>query len=104
MRSTVISQIRARCQIALIIGALFAGAVPAHCASLQDAFDSQKAYAYTAEIAGFGERWPGSPGHQKTEDLTSSPNGFGQCDPPPRLIKMNQDSDPLAPGPCGDSR
>lgn len=37
--------------------------------SLHDAFDSRQAYAYTAEIAGFGERWPGSPGHKKTEDL-----------------------------------
>jgi glutaminyl-peptide cyclotransferase len=38
-------------------------------ASLHDAFNSQQAYAYTARIAGFGERWPGSPGHKKTEDL-----------------------------------
>jgi glutaminyl-peptide cyclotransferase len=38
-------------------------------AQLHDALNSQQAYAYTAEIAGFGERWPGSPGHQKTEDL-----------------------------------
>jgi glutaminyl-peptide cyclotransferase len=38
-------------------------------ASLHDAFDAQQAYAYTAEVSGFGERWPGSPGHQKTEDL-----------------------------------
>jgi glutaminyl-peptide cyclotransferase len=38
-------------------------------APLHDAFNSQQAYAYTAEIAGFGERWPGSPGHAKTEDL-----------------------------------
>ncbi len=37
--------------------------------TLHDAFNSQQAYAYTAEVAGFGERWPGSPGHQKTEDL-----------------------------------
>jgi Zn-dependent M28 family amino/carboxypeptidase len=38
-------------------------------ASLHDGFNSQQAYAYTARIAGFGERWPGSPGHKKTEDL-----------------------------------
>jgi glutaminyl-peptide cyclotransferase len=38
-------------------------------ASLHDAFDAQQAYAYTAQVSGFGERWPGSPGHQKTEDL-----------------------------------
>ncbi len=37
--------------------------------SLHDAFDSKQAYAYTAQVAGFGERWPGSPGHKKTEDL-----------------------------------
>lgn len=37
--------------------------------SLHDAFNSQQAYAYTAEIAGFGERWPGSPGHRKTENI-----------------------------------
>ncbi len=38
-------------------------------ASLHERFNSQQAYAYTAQIAGFGERWPGSPGHKKTEDL-----------------------------------
>jgi glutaminyl-peptide cyclotransferase len=36
---------------------------------LHDRFDSKQAYAYTAEVAGFGERWPGSPGHKKTESL-----------------------------------
>ena len=34
-----------------------------------EAYNPQQAFAYTAKIAGFGERWPGSPGHQKTEDL-----------------------------------
>jgi Zn-dependent M28 family amino/carboxypeptidase len=45
--------------------------VPAFSATpaLHDAFNSQQAYAYTAQISAFGERWPGSPGHQKTEDL-----------------------------------
>ena len=38
-------------------------------APLHDAFDSRRAWAYTAQVAGFGERWPGSPGHGKTEDL-----------------------------------
>jgi Zn-dependent M28 family amino/carboxypeptidase len=33
------------------------------------AFNSQQAYAYTAEVVAFGERWPGSPGHKKTEGL-----------------------------------
>jgi len=37
--------------------------------TLHDRFNAQNAYAYTAQIAGFGERWPGSPGHKKTEDL-----------------------------------
>jgi glutaminyl-peptide cyclotransferase len=37
--------------------------------SLHKRFNSQQAYAYTAQIAGFGERWPGSPGHAKTEAL-----------------------------------
>jgi Zn-dependent M28 family amino/carboxypeptidase len=38
-------------------------------ASLHDRFNAPQAYAYTAQIAGFGERWPGSPGHTKTEAL-----------------------------------
>lgn len=37
--------------------------------ALHERFDAWQAYAYTAEVAGFGERWPGSPGHKKTEDL-----------------------------------
>src|SRR5689334_19385007 len=41
-------------------------------ASLHDAFDSKQSFKYTAQIAGFGERWPGSPGHQKTRDLIQS--------------------------------
>ena len=56
-----------RVQIALIIG-LATLAMPASL-SLHDVFNSQQAYAYTAEIAGFGERWPGSPGHERTEEL-----------------------------------
>jgi glutaminyl-peptide cyclotransferase len=38
-------------------------------ASLHDTFNAQQAFAYTAQIASFGERWPGSPGHLKTENL-----------------------------------
>ena len=57
-----------RCPVAIMIGLALAPAIPTS-VSLHDAFNSQQAYAYTAEIAGFGERWPGSPGHQKTEDL-----------------------------------
>lgn len=37
--------------------------------TLHDAFNAQQAFAYTAKVAGYGERWPGSPGHKKTEDL-----------------------------------
>jgi glutaminyl-peptide cyclotransferase len=53
----------------LIAALLLPIAAPAAPTSLHDAFDSQQAYAYTAEIAGLGERWPGSPGHTKTEDI-----------------------------------
>jgi glutaminyl-peptide cyclotransferase len=45
-----------------------AAAVPP-ASPLHDAFDAKQCYAYTAEVAGFGERPPGSPGHKKTEDL-----------------------------------
>lgn len=38
-------------------------------ASLHDAYDPKQAYAYTAQIVGFGERQPGQIGHKKTEDL-----------------------------------
>jgi glutaminyl-peptide cyclotransferase len=38
-------------------------------APLHDAFHSNQAYAYTSQVAGFGERWPSSSGHVKTEDL-----------------------------------
>ena len=51
----------------LIAAALAASASAA--GTLHDGFNAQQAYAYTARIAGFGERWPGSPGHRKTEDL-----------------------------------
>ncbi len=44
-------------------------AMSARADTLHDRFNSQQAYAYTAQIAGFGERWPGSPGHTKTEAL-----------------------------------
>jgi glutaminyl-peptide cyclotransferase len=36
---------------------------------LHGRFDSQQAYAYTAQVVSFGERWPGTPGHAKTEKL-----------------------------------
>jgi Zn-dependent M28 family amino/carboxypeptidase len=53
----------------LAVSLLSVCALSATCTSLHEAFDSQKAYAYTSEIAGFGERWPGSRGHKKTENL-----------------------------------
>lgn len=53
----------------LIALSLLAHVLPASSVSLHNAFNSQQAYAYTSEIAGFGERWPGSPGHKKTQDL-----------------------------------
>lgn len=53
----------------LIAVSLLAHALHASSLSLHNAFNSQQAYAYTSEIAGFGERWPGSPGHKKTEGL-----------------------------------
>jgi glutaminyl-peptide cyclotransferase len=52
----------------LILAQIFLLAVAA-AASLHEGFNPQQAYAYTAQVAGFGERWPGSPGHAKTEDL-----------------------------------
>jgi Zn-dependent M28 family amino/carboxypeptidase len=56
-------------QHSMIAGLMVAFVSPAASISLHDAFNSRQAYAYTAEVAGFGERWPGSPGHKKTEDL-----------------------------------
>jgi Zn-dependent M28 family amino/carboxypeptidase len=40
--------------------------------SLHDVFDAQQCFKYTAQIAGFGERQPGQPGHVKTEQLIKS--------------------------------
>lgn len=37
--------------------------------ALHDAFDAKRAFAYTAQVVGFGERWPGSTGHAKTQAL-----------------------------------
>jgi glutaminyl-peptide cyclotransferase len=56
-------------QLGLIATSQMASMMPAASTSLHDAFNSQQAYAYTAEIAGLGERWPGSPGHKETENL-----------------------------------
>jgi len=48
---------------------MLAACVAQTAAPLHDAFDGRQAYAYTAQVAGFGERPPGSSGHQKTRDL-----------------------------------
>jgi len=56
----------------LILASVFlfsVAAAPLVAAPLKDGFNSRQAYAYTAQVAGFGERWPGSPGHAKTEAL-----------------------------------
>jgi glutaminyl-peptide cyclotransferase len=55
--------------LALMPGSALLSTIAAPSVLLHEAFSSQQAYAYTAEVAGFGERWPGSPGHKKTEDL-----------------------------------
>jgi glutaminyl-peptide cyclotransferase len=48
------------------LGAMFILLAPV---SLHNAFNGQQSYAYTTQVTRFGERWPGSPGHQKTRDL-----------------------------------
>jgi hypothetical protein len=37
--------------------------------ALHDAFSARQAFTYTSTVAGYGERWPGSPGHRRTEAL-----------------------------------
>jgi glutaminyl-peptide cyclotransferase len=56
-------------QLGLTAALAMPSAGPAQSLSLHDAFNSKQAYTYTAEISGLGERWPGSTGHKKTEDL-----------------------------------
>jgi Zn-dependent M28 family amino/carboxypeptidase len=36
---------------------------------LHETFSAAAAYTYTGRVAAFGERWPGSTGHRKTQDL-----------------------------------
>ncbi len=52
-----------------LVALLVQGLGAAGPSALHDAYSAQAAYGYTARVAGFGERWPGSPGHQKTQDL-----------------------------------
>jgi glutaminyl-peptide cyclotransferase len=49
--------------------ALLLLASPLASGALHDGFNAAQAFTYTAKVAGFGERWPGSPGHRNTEDL-----------------------------------
>ncbi len=60
-------RLAARVGTVTVLTVAMAAAAPA--TSLHEGFNAAQAYAYTAEVAKFGERWPGSPGHQKTEDL-----------------------------------
>ena len=53
----------------LWIAAVFAACSHGATVPLHQGFNSRQAFAYTSQIAGFGERWPGSAGHRKTEDL-----------------------------------
>ena len=56
-------------RLRLIAASFIALASPTASLSLHEAFNARQAYAYTAQVAAFGERWPGSPGHGKTESL-----------------------------------
>jgi glutaminyl-peptide cyclotransferase len=56
-------------QLGMTATLVIAAVSPLATISLHETFNSRQAYAYTAEVAGLGERWPGSPGHRKTEDL-----------------------------------
>lgn len=57
-----------RIQAALMICLSFSPALAA-ARPLHQAFNSQQAYEYTGQIAGIGERWPGSQGHQRAEEF-----------------------------------
>ena len=51
-----------------VLAATTCAAAPA----LHDAYSAAKAYAYTKQVTAFGYRPPGTPGHQKTEDLINA--------------------------------
>src|ERR1017187_10819326 len=55
-----IKKVRMIVPLGLVAAVLAAPAGAATAASLHDGFNPQQAYAYTARIAGFGERWPRS--------------------------------------------
>ena len=62
------NRIRA-CVLSIALAWLFACGGGAAGPALHDAFDAKSAFAYTAQVVSFGERWPGSAGHQKTQEL-----------------------------------
>ena len=70
---TVLAISPSRWRTVILVGTvwtlLFASGSGAAAPALHDTFDARKAFAYTAQIVAFGERWPGSPGHQKTQAL-----------------------------------
>jgi glutaminyl-peptide cyclotransferase len=57
--------VRVGALLTLLLGCRGWAAAP----GLHEAFDAKKAFAYTSQVVSFGERWPGSPGHQKTQAL-----------------------------------
>jgi glutaminyl-peptide cyclotransferase len=64
-----LQNLRASVPLVLIASWFMLNPATASSPSLHDVFNSKQAYAYTAEVAGLGERWPGSAGHRKTEDI-----------------------------------
>jgi glutaminyl-peptide cyclotransferase len=56
-------------ELSLMAAFVIGAEQPAAPISLHDSYNPRQAYLYTAQVADFGERWPGSPGHKKTEDL-----------------------------------
>src|SRR5579884_618979 len=51
----------------LLLSLVIAASAQTGPATLHDAFNAQQTYEYNARVASFGERWPGKPGHAKTE-------------------------------------
>jgi glutaminyl-peptide cyclotransferase len=56
-------------QLGVIAAFAIPNAAPAAPPTLHVAFSSEQAFSYAAQIAALGERWPGSPGHKKTEEI-----------------------------------
>jgi glutaminyl-peptide cyclotransferase len=55
--------------LGLIAAPMMWSGAPVAQVSLHVAFSGSQAYAYTAQLAALGERWPGSAGHKKTEEI-----------------------------------